>query len=193
MSDFLSPLHSPKDSKVQLSSIIETASKTLRDQPPTEERESYRNNTRTSDLELSKDNLLIESLQKIGKSRTSTNRGSKVQKISFADIVGATIKNERKMKVKEEEKKHIQRVKEREESLAKPIRHSDIELNVVNKQDILTIEDYENEVLGTYKSYKGNVYILKCVNGIKRYKEHKKWEGSKENKLFEAVEIEAKR
>ena len=133
---------------------METISKTPRDQFPTEEKSSYRNHTRT-DMELSKDSLLIESLQRIGKSRASSTRNSKAQKISFADLVGVTIKKERKMKIKEEEIKQIQRNKEREESLAKPIRHSDIELNVRNKDDVVSIEDYENEVLGTYKYYKG--------------------------------------
>ena len=77
-----------------------------------------------------------------------------LQKLGFLDAVSISAKMKQKERSLVESLKEMQQKQEKQEAMSHPIKHSDIEVNLADPADRAALENYENEVLGTYKNYK---------------------------------------
>jgi len=119
-------------------------------------------NSEKSEVEISRETTLLDNaiagITGVGRNRLFSPGGvsqTSSPRMSFLNLVSATVKNSKKELMETELALQVRRKKERSDSITKQIKHSDIEMSVATKEDRDMVEEYENEILGTYKNYKG--------------------------------------
>ncbi len=159
-------------SRGQLSSILESATKRLSIEVP-EKQPQFVRNSEKSEIEISRDTttLLDNAINGISGGRSRLLSPGSVShtsspRMSFLNLVSATVKTSKKEIMETELALQVRRKKERSDSISKQIKHTDIEMSVSTKADKEMVEEYENEILGTYKYYKGNFKEKRVNNGI---------------------------
>lgn len=93
--------------------------------------------------------------QTVTKANIGNSGNGSDHKMTFLDVFVSTMSNKRKNRAMEEAIEMIQKNKEINETLSRPTRHTDVDLNLLSPEDREAIVNYEDEVLGTYKNYKG--------------------------------------
>jgi len=141
-----------KGSRGHLTSILESATKgwKLHKEKP------KMKNTEKSEIEFSRESLMLDNAI-AGKSRLMSPGSiseTSSPRMSFLALVSATVKSSKQEMIETELALQVKRRKDRHDSLMKPIKHTDIELSVATKEDKEMVEEYENEILGTYKNYR---------------------------------------